>query len=306
MTGFAGAMYRLISRKVVPAFPAVLCAVSLVGYSKNNDEEISTDTVTVTNVQTHIDSSDTGAFKEGFNFSMPGVTMSHVAHEQAGVTECITCHHKHDNDDRIKECAQCHKGVEGMDIMHENCGVCHDEQKIATNCAYCHQEEKRRRFIFGVPHSQAQLNTVIFSHVSHYPREKECTRCHTTTDNTKQFYKSANYPPMDECLTCHDNKKAPENCALCHGDSDTLLPQSHANRWLCRGGHGMEATFDKARCLTCHSEMQCNRCHRGQAGFKIHPAGYRFTHGMDVKTGKNNCAMCHETRNMCARCHEPR
>ncbi|MBD3344928.1 MAG: hypothetical protein GF401_07690 [Chitinivibrionales bacterium] len=299
--------FTRVFHKALLALPLVVGMGALIGYGKNNDETISTDTVTVTDVQRHITGDDTGAFKETFNFSMPAVKMSHIGHEKGGVTECITCHHKHDNDDRIKECAQCHKGVEGMEIMHENCGVCHKENNISTDCRSCHKEEKKeRRFLFGIPSSQAQLHNVTFSHVRHHPREEECQRCHTTTDNTKRFYKSANYPLMEECLTCHDNKKAPENCAVCHGDSDTLMPRSHANRWLCRGGHGMEANFDKQSCLQCHQEMQCNQCHRGQADFKIHPAGYRFSHGMDVKTGKNNCTMCHETRSMCARCHERR
>jgi hypothetical protein len=58
--------------------------------------------------------------------------------------------------------------------------------------------------------------------------------------------------------------------------------------------------------MQCHNKQECDRCHFGQTSCRIHPPGYRFTHGNDVRMGVSNCAMCHATRNSCGQCHENR
>jgi hypothetical protein len=73
---------------------------------------------------------------------MASVTMSHVKHEQAGV-ECVVCHHKEGNDDRIKICSKCHMG-EGTDkLMHNLCVNCHKEKKKGpADCTACHKQKQ--------------------------------------------------------------------------------------------------------------------------------------------------------------------
>jgi len=66
------------------------------------------------------------------------VKMSHRVHEEHGV-KCEVCHHKKGNDDRVKECAQCHKGYEGYATMHNLCLNCHIENKEGPlKCKNCH------------------------------------------------------------------------------------------------------------------------------------------------------------------------
>ena len=69
------------------------------------------------------------------------VTLPHVKHEKAGV-KCVVCHHKKNNDDRIKICARCH-GEGADELMHNLCVNCHKEKKKGpTDCTACHREEK--------------------------------------------------------------------------------------------------------------------------------------------------------------------
>ncbi len=65
------------------------------------------------------------------------VIFSHKTHEAMGL-ECDYCHHKNGNDDRIKQCAKCHKGYEGYDVMHGHCLDCHMEKGGPERCMECH------------------------------------------------------------------------------------------------------------------------------------------------------------------------
>jgi len=97
-----------------------------------------TDVVTIGDINKHITQSDLGAGIQKTNGVIASVKMSHKAHEQAGV-QCIVCHHKKGNDDRIKECAQCHKGSQGEKLMHDFCIACHVEKaKGPSMCQDCH------------------------------------------------------------------------------------------------------------------------------------------------------------------------
>lgn len=77
------------------------------------------------------------------NNEMPPVKMSHQKHEDADV-KCITCHHKDNNDDRIKVCSKCHMKKGSEDVLHDDlCIGCHEDMKRGpTDCEACHKEEK--------------------------------------------------------------------------------------------------------------------------------------------------------------------
>lgn len=66
------------------------------------------------------------------------VIMSHKTHEEAGL-DCVDCHHKENNDARIKTCAQCHNGDDGYEKLHGLCVDCHIEvKKGPQECMQCH------------------------------------------------------------------------------------------------------------------------------------------------------------------------
>jgi len=97
-----------------------------------------TDIVVISDINKHITQSDLTAGIQKTNGVIASVKMSHKVHEQAGV-QCIVCHHKKGNDDRVKECAQCHKGSQGERVMHDFCITCHVEKaKGPAMCQDCH------------------------------------------------------------------------------------------------------------------------------------------------------------------------
>ena len=97
-----------------------------------------TDVVTVTDVNKFIADTDKQAgISETMN-AMDPVKLAHKKHEDAGV-KCVICHHKQGNDDRIKQCAVCHKGASGEDTLHNLCINCHAKTKQGpTLCNECH------------------------------------------------------------------------------------------------------------------------------------------------------------------------
>ena len=96
------------------------------------------DVVTVSDVNAKVTDADLKAGIVKVKESVASVKMSHRAHEDHGVA-CKDCHHKVKNDDRIKQCAQCHKGAKGRDVMHQACISCHLTQKAGpTMCQECH------------------------------------------------------------------------------------------------------------------------------------------------------------------------
>jgi hypothetical protein len=101
----------------------------------------STDVVTITDINKFITDADIKAGVKRTNNYVSPVRMSHQKHESRKI-ECKLCHHKNGNDDRIKQCAACHKGKAGDTTMHEFCIGCHvkDKSKEApTMCQDCHK-----------------------------------------------------------------------------------------------------------------------------------------------------------------------
>ncbi|HUI93856.1 MAG TPA: cytochrome c3 family protein [Chitinivibrionales bacterium] len=258
-------------------------------------DTIKTDTVTITPADSFVTAADTG-INHRAGWELGPVGMPHRVHEKWGVT-CITCHHRKNNDERIKQCAHCHKGIAGMENLHNKCGQCHLYRAMDMTCSKCHSVPQKTM--------GGQLKKIKFSHVKHYARQKDCKFCHG--EPPRQAWLSGNnYPAMKTCLTCHDDRKSSGQCAVCHNDVAQLKPASHDYRWVGRYGHGLEANYNKQECLQCHAKRECDQCHLGQTSCRVHPPGYRYTHGLDVRMGIVNCAMCHDTRQSCSKCHENR
>jgi len=131
-------------RNILPGFIFLIsvCFLPAVFSCRKGTTEINpspTDVVTITDINKYISETDLAAgIKKTSNYVTP-VKISHSVHEKSGIS-CITCHHKHSNDDRIKQCAFCHKGNEGDVIMHNFCITCHVERKKGPAlCQDCHK-----------------------------------------------------------------------------------------------------------------------------------------------------------------------
>lgn len=96
---------------------------------------VDTDQVVISKVKKY------GVQKDGvsrYRSRVGSVTMSHKTHEDIGLV-CIDCHHKENNDERIKTCAKCHYGGDGYDKLHGKCVGCHmSVNKGPQKCMQCH------------------------------------------------------------------------------------------------------------------------------------------------------------------------
>lgn len=72
----------------------------------------------------------------------PRVPLPHKIHEKAGL-ECAQCHHKDNNEPRVYQCAKCHKGNAGIDMMHTACVDCHAKNGSGpAECSGCHKQKE--------------------------------------------------------------------------------------------------------------------------------------------------------------------
>lgn len=119
---------------------SILIISMIIGCSEGttNINPSPTDVVTVTNINTFITEKDKAAGITATLNAMDAVLMPHSKHENAGI-KCVICHHKEGNDDRIKQCAACHKGARGEDTIHGLCINCHAQTKKGpVLCNECH------------------------------------------------------------------------------------------------------------------------------------------------------------------------
>lgn len=211
---------------------------------------------------------------------------SHRLHVEDQEIECLTCHptveeselSSDKNFPTMEECATCHDVEDD-----ENCGMCHkvaDEPEELPNPV---REEK-------------------FNHKKHLDMGIECITCHAKIP-ASEGPAVENLPTMKTCFTCHNNKKAPQDCNLCH---QTILSINdiHPTDW--KNTHGDEANTNPLYCSNCHTgQTSCIDCHRGDnLTGTIHDLNYFFTHGLDAKSDQKDCRRCHDTQMFCVSCHE--
>ncbi|PKL15828.1 MAG: hypothetical protein CVV49_19425 [Spirochaetae bacterium HGW-Spirochaetae-5] len=127
--------------KLLKLFPVLLCLLSLVMLACEADpwiqrgNPVDTDHVVITKVTAYGKQADGVSPYKG---QVGAVIMSHKVHEKQGLA-CVDCHHKNGNDDRIKQCAKCHNGQAGYEIMHGLCVDCHIQKKEGPQkCMECH------------------------------------------------------------------------------------------------------------------------------------------------------------------------
>jgi len=127
--------------KILRIYHVLLCFIILVMFACDSDpwihrgNPVDTDNVVITKVTAY------GVQEDGvspYKGQVGASIMSHSVHEKQGLA-CIDCHHKKGNDDRIKQCAKCHNGQAGYEVMHSLCVDCHiDRKKGPEKCMECH------------------------------------------------------------------------------------------------------------------------------------------------------------------------
>ncbi len=125
-------------KKILPFVVAIIIGGAIASCNINpwSFEEEPTDVVTITKTTRIFNRQKQGATV--YKSQMGAVRMSHKVHEEQGI-QCVVCHHKHDNPERIKVCAKCHYGENGYKTMHELCIDCHIVRKEGPQkCKECH------------------------------------------------------------------------------------------------------------------------------------------------------------------------
>ncbi len=181
----------------------------------------------------------------------------------------------------------------------------------------------------AVTESKTNKDIIKFSHKKH--ESVECAACHkgvaeSTSLNTRLL------PEKAACADCHDVEDD-KNCNLCHyQDKYEALVKKEAGVYFnhkfhiadqkqedCQSCHkGMIQADYSAEvkapqmdgCYTCHNNKTnaseyCESCHISTVNLlpaDHRSAGFLKGHKIQAKTGKNNCAMCHDNA-FCEACH---
>lgn len=250
------------------------------------------------------------------------IKFSHKFHaENAGVTECQTCHAK----------VPASKAI-GDELFptHEECKACHDTEN-SDECKKCHYDE-----VFE-PIKPSRTD-IMFDHSFHTGKQNlTCEKCHEgvmTVDYGSEAPQG--HPAMATCNSCHSNFKgaATNQCEACHVSTVNLIPASHKTADF-RKTHKFDAEKSNANCAMCHDNSSCQECHvattmltekntaadfytpyspsnfqtdgaRKQQITKVHDLNYVYTHGIDLKGATTECQTCHQTETFCVPCHNDR
>lgn len=247
------------------------------------------------------------------------------------------------NDKRIKfshkvhkeltDCQSCHTGAAASVSLKDKmlptkaeCKACHDVED-KEKCGTCHYDN------VYVPLVQTK-SALKFNHSQHVGKlNKKCDDCHKGLGDV-EYSKQAKWliPPMESCYACHNNKSVASNeCKVCHVGTANLLPKNHQVVDFKRS-HKFLAKEAKANCQMCHDNNSCEACHsasgkmidantgtsfykpyapsdfvdgqKQQFVTRAHDLNYRFTHGIDAKTGALECKTCHQNETFCVTCHQ--
>ncbi|HVE83372.1 MAG TPA: cytochrome c3 family protein [Myxococcales bacterium] len=248
--------------------------------------------------------------------SLP-LLFDHAQHMAAGA-DCLTCH------ETVKIST---RGDDRNLPGHPECEECHDLKAAAegkptdpkSECRTCHPgfDQTARAIpppvLFPAPNLR-------FNHRVHYDRRIGCPACHQGTQRVSLATRDQ-LPGMGACLVCHDGRTAPAGCDTCHPSepggrlkqtfpSGVLRPAAGNPLGLDHGPrfeftHGPRAAQDRATCLACHSQNDCEKCHDGTVKpLSIHPGDFITTHPLAVRGNVVGCESCHRLQSFCAACHE--
>ncbi|MCX7679408.1 MAG: cytochrome c family protein [Spirochaetes bacterium] len=243
------------------------------------------------------------------------VLFNHSQHENA--MTCVHCHHKNQNDDRIKTCSWCHQGKNGAKILHALCIACHRKQGGPQKCTGCHHSLNKA--IYSDVKKEF-ANTFRFHKKEHAAHEKAgilCTECHHEAKEGNKKQKCENCHDgigiskvlHVYCKRCHQSTGGPVHCTGCHTNIDkyykaiptTIALEKTGDRL---GGvifnHQEHVESHHTECIDCHhngSLKKCNACHlKSDKGniINIKSAFHQQCHDChSISGGPRNCRGCH-------------
>ncbi|MBW7995849.1 MAG: hypothetical protein FVQ81_04600 [Candidatus Glassbacteria bacterium] len=237
--------------------------------------------------------------------SQPTIIFPHDMHVEGMELECETCHAG-----AAESISGTDNLIPGMDV----CEACHDIEDT-DNCSLCHPDMDNLDVYYRV-----EDYSPLFNHQVHIEQEFACDLCHKGVSSSASAADlhlpgMGTYPVMDLCIDCHNGMRAPNACTTCHlegrgkiQEKRGKIPADHNfSQWIRHRQHGDDAKIDNAEsCMACHQRSWCMECHQGDNlffGNRPHPPGYEFKHPLDVRSGRIECAACHESRDFCAECH---
>ncbi len=213
-------------------------------------------------------------------------------------------HEKH----QFLDCKSCHLQNEKIsNPKMESCISCHEKDK--DNCSKCHKYQNNR-FDFKIenkkikPKSHYRVNFNNFHIVKDEKeclschKKKDCLDCHTTNKQKIKNFHDNNYISIHKyennftsCVSCHKDEK---DCKACHqkANIDTTKTRSiknytiHPKNWQ----HGDEANRDIVKCISCHTEKDCLKCHKEEQN----------PHTRVV----NICEQKNQLKKSCEKCHK--
>jgi hypothetical protein len=258
-----------------------------------------------------------------------GLKPVHQVHAKQNMG-CTDCHNEEKGEPAIPGhdvCVVCHEfNVDKPDP--KACGFCHtkpdytitplqkrltDESKFShaphsakkVECKTCHADPDARELPKG--------NLMQFCIDCHAKTDKQltdCAVCHKEmSKNTKPQYHGKqrimhDAPQIWETMHGPESRKDPAFCNMCH-ERETFCedchrktqPKDHTIAWR-KKPHGQRAMWDRERCMVCHEEDSCIKCHKHSEPTS-HRGGWggplnRHCISCHYPPGKTECAVCHE------------
>lgn len=246
------------------------------------------------------------------------IAFNHQVHLAAGA-DCVSCH------DAARKST---RTADWNLPAHPECEVCHDLAAAAegkptdprSDCQVCHPgfDQTAQK---APPRIELPPANLRFDHKVHVDRKVECTVCHEGVPNAALATRME-LPKMATCLRCHDGRTASGDCSTCHltqarggplqlaFPSGLLKPMAGNPQGMDHGprfelNHGTRAATQRATCMACHGEAECQRCHDAlQKPLLVHPNDFITTHPAFVRGNILKCDSCHRFQSFCAACHE--
>lgn len=192
---------------------------------------------------------------------------------EAGIPADIRFSHRQHVADANLDCTACHGDVGeqtevplGPLVKKRDCMDCHAEYGKANACSECHES------IDETWTPKSHLHGWVEGHGELVRRGSELS--------------------ADRCDLCHQDATS---CTACH---QTMAPRNHDQTFRTRT-HGLQASIDRSRCMTCHKQDSCTQCHETTRP-RSHRGGFgdpqnRHCGSCHLPVQETGCAVCHQS-----------
>lgn len=227
------------------------------------------------------------------------------------MSTCFMCH-----DQTTAKCTMCHTSSDTttyrkLALIKSQVYFSHKEHagSLKLKCETCHQGVSKVKLAEEAPNRGL-------------PKMEQCTVCHGQGET--------NYTSADS--VGHKIVAAPADCGTCHKDLVDLIPATHKQAdWLKAHQKFVNMAGAQNNCQSCHTQASCQECHdaanlakdltpgqpyvpftpslspipgsRHLTEQKVHPANFRYTHGITARGRESTCYTCHDERTFCVQCH---